>query len=237
MNRPAAIDGFRRIVRILAERFGIVPMALSDLRLSAERLRNVRLIIIPSVEFLNRSAAEALLAASRAGAKLLFTGAIVGDPYGAIPDALRELGVVHATRPVRFHEMSPFGSVTFDRNLQESLLTGPTLPLEYAREDQPLVSLLREALAAAGVQANPSDDGVAVRLLVAPRAVLAVFVNETAHDAQRRITVAGRAVDVAVPAGRSRLMLFDRAAGNVIAQTYGQIASGAGANSMFANRN
>ncbi len=50
MNRPAAIDGFRRIVRVLAERFGIVPTALSDLRLTAERLRNARLVIVPSVE-------------------------------------------------------------------------------------------------------------------------------------------------------------------------------------------
>ncbi len=160
-----------------------------------------------------------MLAASRAGTKLLFTGAIVSDPYGDLPDALRELGVINAARPVRFHEMSRFGSVTFDRNLQESLLTGPTLPLEFAREDEPLVALLRDALASAGVQTNPSEDGVAARLLDAPRAVLAVFVNETAQDAKRRVVVAGRTIDVVVPAGRSRLTLFDRATGKAIADT------------------
>ncbi|HEY8132293.1 MAG TPA: hypothetical protein VII12_10390, partial [Thermoanaerobaculia bacterium] len=212
MNRPAAIDGFRRTIRILVERFGIVPTALSDLRLTAQRLGDARLIIVPSVEFLDRAAAEALLAASRAGTKLLFTGAIVSDPYGEVPSALRDLGVVDAARPVQFHEMA----ATFDRDLQESLLRGSTLPLEYAREDQPLVALLREALAAAGVQTHPSDSGVAVRLLDAPRAVLAIFINETSKDAQRRVTVAGHRIDVTVPAGRSRLLLFDRATGRVI---------------------
>jgi hypothetical protein len=210
MNRPAALDGFRRIVRILAERFGIVPSALSDLRLTAERLRDARLIIVPSVEFLDRSAAEALLAAKRAGTKLLFTGAIVSDPYGEVPEALRELGVVGAARPVEFHE----SGATFDRNLRESLLAGETLPVEYAREDEPLVALLHDALSIPS-----TDGGVTVRLLDAPRAVLAVFVNESAHDAQRRITIAGRAIDVAVPAGRARLMLFERETGKVLADT------------------
>jgi hypothetical protein len=144
---------------------------------------------------------------------VLFTGAVVGDPYGEVPDALRELGVVEAGRPVQFHEKA----ATFDRDLQESLLRGSTLPLEYAREHQPLIALLREALTAPRVQKHPSDNGVVVRLLEAPRAVLAIFVNETAQDAQRRVTVAGHAMDVAVAAGRSRLMLFDRATGKVIA--------------------
>jgi len=48
--------------------------------------------------------------------------------------------------------------------------------------------------------------------------VLAVFINDSAQDAQRRVTIAGHAMDVPVPAGRSRLMLFERATGRVIAQ-------------------
>ena len=219
MNRPAAMDGFRRIIRVLGERFGIVPAALSDLRLTAERLRHARLIIVPSVEFLTADAAEALLAAKRAGTKLLFTGAVVGDAYGEIPSALRELGVAGAGRPVRFHEMTSAGWATFDRNLQESLRAGATLPLEYAREDAPLVALLHDALAASGVQTYPSDGGVTVRLLEAPRAVLAVFVNDSAEDVQRRITIGGQQVNVMVAGGRSRLMLFERATGKLIAQS------------------
>ncbi|HEY3052871.1 MAG TPA: hypothetical protein VGK04_05715 [Thermoanaerobaculia bacterium] len=224
MNRPAATDGFRRAIRVLAERFGIVPTAISDLRLTPERLRNARLVIVPSVEFLDRNAAEALLAASRAGTKVLFTGAIISDPYGEIPDAFNELGVVDPGRPVQFREMTNAGWATFDRNLQESLLRSLSsgdiwhepLPLEHAREDEPLVALLARALAAADVPTNPSDGRVAVRVLESPRALLVIAVNETAEDAQRRVTIAGRAVDISVPAGRSRLVLFDRATGSEI---------------------
>jgi len=131
---------------------------------------------------------------------------------------------------VRLREAS---GVTFDNNLQEILLRSAAppleaftgniwhepLPLEYAREDTPLVTLLRHALKAAGVETHPSNSGVSARLLYAPRAVLAVLVNESTSDAQRRITVAGRAVDVPVPAQRSSLVLFERATGRVIAES------------------
>lgn len=69
MNRPAALDGYRRAVRLMGERFGVVPTALSDLRLAAERLKNAKLVIAPSLEFLNAQAAEALLAARRGEAE------------------------------------------------------------------------------------------------------------------------------------------------------------------------
>lgn len=228
MDRPAATDGFRRTIRVLAERFGVVPTALSELRLTAARLRDARLIIVPSMEFLDEPAAQALLTASQNGAKILVTGAVVGDPYGQVPPALEKLGIVDAGRPVRLRERA---GVTFDHNLQESLLRSAAsplesfagniwhepLPLEHAREDEPLVALLGGALTAAGVETHPSNNGVAARLLHAPRAILAVLVNETTTDAQRRITVAGRTVDIPVAAERSHLVLFERATGKVIA--------------------
>jgi len=235
MGRPAATDGFRRTIRVLAERFGVVPTALSELRLTAARLRDARLIIVPSMEFLDEAAAQALLAASQNGAKILVTGAVVGDPYGQAPPALEKLGIVDAGQPVRLREATRWASsgVTFDRNLQESLLRSVApplesfagniwhepLPLEHAREDEPLVALLDRALTAAGVETHPSHNGVAARLLQAPRAVLVVLVNETTEDAQRRITVAGRTVDIPVAAQRSRLVLFERATGRVVIET------------------
>jgi hypothetical protein len=189
MNRPA-LDGFRRTIRILAERFGIVPTAISDLRVTPERLRNAKLVIAPSVVPARR---------------VLITGAIDGQP----------------ARPVPFRE----NGATFDRNLQEALqqaiephsapnVIHEPLPLEYAREEEPLVALLTRALE--GIETHPSTSGVAARLLYAPRAVFGVFVNDTANDAVRRVTVAGRAVDIAVPAGRARFVLFERATGKVL---------------------
>jgi hypothetical protein len=197
MNRPAALDGARRIVRVLAERFGIVPTAISDLRLTPERLRDARLVIVPSAEFL-----EQTVPAKR----VVFTGAVSG----------RE------SRPVQFREMTSAGWATFDRDLQESLLRSVSgdeshepVPVEFAREEAPLVAFLTKALEDAGVTTYPSNDGVAVRLLEAPRAILAVAVNETSVDARRRI---GK-FEICVPAGRAQLLLFDPATGKLIARS------------------
>ncbi|HUP48179.1 MAG TPA: hypothetical protein VNA04_05245, partial [Thermoanaerobaculia bacterium] len=155
--------------------------------------------------------------------KVLFTGAVTGDFYGEVPEALRALGVVDRGRPVMFREEG----ATFDRNLQESLLRSELprsewhepLPLEHAREAGPFVALLRRAFAAAEVETHPSDSGVVARLLYAPRAILGVFINDGAHDVQRRVTVTGVPVDVFVPAGGSRLVLFERESGRIIAQS------------------
>jgi hypothetical protein len=237
MGRPAATDGFRRIIRVLAERFGVVPTALSELRLTAQRLRHARLVIVPSPEFLEEEAAVALLAASKEGARVLVTGAVSGDPYGRVGPALGELRITDAGAPVTFREATNWGRsgfATFDRNLQESLprstapplenLTGniwhEPLPLEHAHEDEPLSALLAGALAASGIETHPSDrGGVSLRVLTGSRALLVVAINETSRDAERRVTLAGRAFDIRVPAGRSRMILLDRSTGNVIAQT------------------
>ena len=220
MNRPAALDGYRRAVRVMAERFGVVPTALSDMRLTAERLRGAKLVIVPSVEVLSAGAADAL---RDSGAKVLFVGAITGDPYGEVPDALRSLAAVSEGRPVAFREEG----ATFDRNLQESLLRSTLprtewhepLPLEHAREEEPLVSLLSRAFAAAGVETHPSEQRVIARLLNAPRAIFGVFINDSSSDAVRRVRVAGRDVAVQVPASGSRLLLWERATGKLIVQT------------------
>ncbi|HEU5163870.1 MAG TPA: hypothetical protein VFV54_12030, partial [Thermoanaerobaculia bacterium] len=225
MGRPAATDGFRRMVRVMAERFGIVAAALSELRLTPERLRGAKLVIVPSPEVLSESAASALLAASRNGTKILVLGAVTGDPYGGLPPALRDLGIADRGRPVELKEAVGDSFATFDRNLRESLLrseaaalgelTGNVwhepVPLEHAREEEPLVALLARAFAKAGVEAHPSADGIAARLLYAPRAVFGVFMNETSRDGARTMTVGGRPVAIPVAAGQSRLVLFDRA--------------------------
>jgi len=190
MSRPGGVDGCKRMIRLLAERFGVVPTALSELRLTAERLKGARLILVPSPLVLEGEAAAALLAAARAGTKVLVTGVVLGDPYGEVPEALRELGIVDAGRPVSFRETtSGYGGeapawASFDQNASERIrrsvkpspesLEGNVwhepLPLEYAREDEPLAALLEAALAAAGIETQPSDVGVMARLLYAPRA-------------------------------------------------------------------
>ena len=108
---------------------------------------------------------------------------------------------------------------------ERSAVAGPVwhepLPLEHAREPEPLLALLGAALDAAGVATHPSEAPVAARLLAASRALLAVCVNETSDDVTRRLGVAGGTASVPVAAGRARLVLFERATGKVLAATPG----------------
>ncbi len=238
MGRPRALDGTRRVVRLLAERFGVVPTALSELRLTAERLRESRLVIVPTPEILQEGAAAALLAAARAGTRVLVTGAVEGDSYGRTTESLAALGLVDPGRPIALHEPTPWGgvgTVTFEGLAQEKLrrASGPSpvalagtvwhepLPLDLARETEPLAALLGAALDRAGVSTHPGTGGVAARLLVAPRAVLAAVVNESPSETARRVDVEGTPVDIPVGPLRARLVLFERGTARVIAATRG----------------
>ena len=239
MGRPGGADATKRVVRLLAERFGVVPTALSELRLSAERLKGARLVLVPSPEMLEEQAAAALLAATKAGAKILVTGAVEGDSYGRATASLQGLGVVDAGRPLALHEPTPWGNAglaTFEGLAQERMrragkpalaaLSGSVwhepLPLEFAREPEPLLALLGGALKAAGIETHPAAGGVAARILVAPKAVLVVVVNETPDAARRALKVEGRSVAIPVAALGARLALFERGSGRLIAVTPGE---------------
>jgi len=238
-GRPGGIDHTKRLVRMLAERFGVVPQALPDLRLTAAQLAGVKLAIAPAPEVLDESTAAALLAASRAGTKVLVTGPVEGDSYGRQTPSLKALGLLGESRPVALHERSGWGAaggqdVTFENLAQHWLkrstkpspaaLTGAVwhepLPLDFARETAPLEALLAAALKAAGVATQPAADGLLVRVLEAPRATFVAVVNETPEKAARRVVVAGRPLSVPVDALRARLVLFDKQ-GKVIVATPG----------------
>jgi hypothetical protein len=241
-GRPGGIDHTKRIVRLLAERHGVVPQALPDIRLTAEQLRGVKLAIVPTPEMLDEDAARALLEASKAGTKVLITGHVEGDSYGRSTPSLQALGVLGEGRPVALHEATTWGAasggtqwLTFESLAQHWLrrATKPSptalvgalwhepVPLDFARETEPLDALLTAALKAAGVPAHPAEGGVAARVLVAPKAVLVTCVNETPSAARRRVVVEGRLVEIPVEAYRSRLVLFERGTGQVLAATPG----------------
>jgi hypothetical protein len=239
LGRTNAIDATKIAVRTLAERFGVVPTAISDLRLTPARLAGVKLVLVPSADVLDESAAHALLEASRHGTKVLFTGPIEGDSYGLETPSLRALGVLGQARPVAVHEKSAWstsGWVAFEGLLQESArraerpsvatLAGAVwhepLPLELAREREPLVKLLGAALSAAAIPTSPGEWGVAARTLVAPRALLLVVVNERPEPAVRRLVADGKAFDVPVAALGTRLVVVERGGGGrVLASTPG----------------
>ena len=241
-GRPGGIDATKRIVRLLAERHGVVPQAFPDIRLTADQLRGVKLAIVPTPEILDEEAAKALLDASHAGTKVLVTGHVEGDSYRRATPSLQALGVLGEGRPVALHEQTPWaapagkpGWVTFENLAQHWLRRATTassstlkggvwhepLPLDFAREAEPLDALLAAALHSAGVGTHPAPDGVAARVLVAPKAILVACVNETPSAARRRVIVEGKPVEIPVEALRSRLALFERGTGRVIAATPG----------------
>jgi hypothetical protein len=236
-QRPGDLAATRRVVRMLGERFGVVPTALSDQRVTAERLAGAKLVLVPAPEMLDEPAARALLAASKAGALVVVTGAVEGDAYGRVGPALRELGLVGDARALVQHERTIWGGgwATFDDKIGEvvkrSTKAEPRqrvgyvwhepLPIEFAREPAVLAGFLEAVLKAAGIATHPTDTRVVARVLEAPKASLVVCVNETAEDAARRVTIEGRPLDVVVPAGRARLVLVERATGKVLAATPG----------------
>ena len=238
LGRTNAIDATKIVVRVLAERFGVVPTAISDLRLTSARLKGAKLVLVSSADVLDEAAARAILDASRAGAKVLFTGPIEGDSYGLETPSLRALGVLGPARSVAVHEKSAWsatGWLAFEGLLQESLrradkpsvasLAGAVwhepLPIELAREREPLVKLLEAALAGARVPTSPGEWGVAARALVAPRAILLTVINERPERAVRRVNAEGMAFDVPVAALGARLVLVDRATKRVVVATPG----------------
>ena len=108
LGRPGGIDATKVVVRLLSDRFGVVPTAISDLRLTAARLAGVKLVLVPSPEVLDERVAAALLAASKAGTKVLVTGAVDGDSYGLETPSLRELGLLGPARALALRESTPW---------------------------------------------------------------------------------------------------------------------------------
>lgn len=235
LGKTNAIDATKIAVRALAERYGVVPTAVSDLRLTAASLMGVKLVVVPGPDVLDEPAAKALLDASKAGTKVLVTGAIEGDSYGRATPSLKALGLLGPSRPVAMHETSGWGALTFEGLLQESARRADKpsvakvegsvwhepLPIELAREREPLAALLGAALNAAGVPTMPGTWGVTARVLVAPKCALVAVVNERPEATARRVVVEGRSLSVPVRAFGARLAIVERGTGKIIAATKG----------------
>ena len=243
-GRPGGIDHTKRLVRLLAERHGVVPQALPDVRLTAEQLRGVKLAFVPTPEMLDEDAARALLEASKAGTKVLITGPVEGDSYGRATPSLagpgrprrepaggppRDDGWGAARRPggvgdVR--EPRPALAAAGDEGQPDRTrrhrLARAAAPRLRPRDGAARRLVVRSAEGGRGRHA-PGAGRVAARVLVAPKAVLVACVNETAAPARRRVLVEGRPVEIPVEAFRSRLVLFERGTGRAPAATPGEV--------------
>ena len=142
------------------------------------------------------------------------------------------------SRALAFHEASrwsPGELLSFEGLLQENVRRSATpeltsfdgsvwhepLPLELARQREPLVRLLEAALEAAGIDTHRSAAPITARVLLAPKAALVIVVNETPSDATRTVHVDGAVFDIPVRAYRARLVLIERSSGKILVTTPG----------------
>ncbi len=234
--------GVQRIVRVLAEKFGIVPEILSEYKLTPDRLKDARLIIVPDAEMLYDSASVELYHASKNGTKILFTGAVEGNEYGKLSKDFLLLGLNHVSAPVSHYEPTNWEMkngrdvfVTFgdlehqylrksDAPQLDSLkgnILQEALPLEYASQRAPLIALLDSVLKYAGVRVHRYSTPVASRVLDTGNYSLVVLVNESSANSDRDIFAGTHEYSVSVEAGRTRLALIDRSSGKIIAATEG----------------
>jgi hypothetical protein len=239
-----AMAGVQTIVRVSAENFGIVPTMLSEFKLSESRLKGIRLVIVPSGGMICDSGAAELFKASQNGTKVLFIGAVEGNEYGKQSGQFRKLGLGHGNRPVSHYEPTNWASedggskkvLTFGSGKSENLRKSDTpfldtlkgnilnepLPIELALEREPLVAMLHAVLKYSGMPSDISDNRVASRILKTDEVALVVCVNESSADVRREISLGGRTFEIPVRAGRSRLVLFNRADGTMIVATEGE---------------
>ena len=244
---PAGSTTRSGVVRLLAERYGVVPQALPDIRLTAAQLarREARDRTVAGDARRDRGGgAPGRVEGGHEGARHRPRRGRLVRPRDAVAARARpprrgpaggapRVGGVgrHAgegsedrRRGGHVREPRPALAPPVDEAVARRahrLVWHEPLPLEFARETAPLDALLGAALKAASVATQPAEAGVAVRVLEAPKAVLVAVINETPAKTVRRAVVGGRTVSIPVEPLRSRLVLVDKS-GKVIADTPGE---------------
>lgn len=241
---PHAYAGTKRLVRVLGENFGVAPSMLSEYKLTEDRLKGVKLVIIPDAGMISDSAASVLYRASRRGTIVLFTGAVTGNEYGKVTPAFRLLGINPGSAPVSRYEPTNWDSgkaksehfVTFGSEKPEYLLKSISpqldtlkgnildepLPLEMARQKGPLINMLAAVMKYAGIKPHLFDSPLMSRVLYTGDAALIVCVNESSAVLSRVVSAGAYKYEIPVEAGRSRLVLVSLKNGKIIVATKGK---------------
>lgn len=230
----------RRVVRAFTDHLGIIPYLISEYKLTRERLSKSKLVVVPSVEFLDDSCADIIFDASLNGTKILFTGSLEGNAYGEITDNIIKLGLDNSSKPVSLFEKydSPIGSeknehsITFDNQQSEFIkkcnaakfyssgnIFHEPLPLELAREKEPLTDLLKNGLIMSGSAYLFNESPVSTNILDMQNHALVILMNESSGDATRELKINNYNFRFNIGAGCSSLLLIEKKSGKIIAET------------------
>src|SRR5262249_20313834 len=108
-GRPRAVDGTKNVIRALSDHLGIVPTAIAELALTPARLRDARLIIVPSPEMMDPAAIDLLGQVgvpSLSSQKLLLIGPLERDDDARDPKGAS----LNRHRAVRLREPTHWGA-------------------------------------------------------------------------------------------------------------------------------
>ncbi|MCL1893065.1 MAG: glycoside hydrolase family 5 protein [Holophagaceae bacterium] len=239
LGRPRADEGARRIVKLLADRLGVAGRLVSDQTCKPGDLDGIKLVIVPTIEYMNASTELALKQVMDSGGLVLVFGPIEGNFEGRPLSVLTDLdkggvrplfnreytldeGVIWSTFDQNISQSLRAGIPTFDfRDCQKSNLWHEGLPLDYAREEVALFNLITSALGQVGintrVQIRYLPDPVISRVLKSDRAYLIGASNESLDKTFRKFTVGKYGIYIPVKPGRSAFLLIDPNTGKVLA--------------------
>lgn len=230
----------RRIVRAFTDHLGITPYLISEYKLSYKQLSKAKLVVVPSVEFLDDECADILYNASLNGTKILFTGLVEGNAYGEFTYNISKLGLDNRSKPVSLFEkyISLTGSendeypITFDNQQSEFIkkcsaemfysngnIFHEPLPVELAREKEPLIELLKNGLKLSGIEYLFNETPLSTNILDMMNHALVICMNESSIDATRDLKINNYNLRFNIGAGRSNLFLIEKNSGKIIAET------------------
>lgn len=230
----------KRLVRTLTDHLGITPSLISEYTLTTGRLANAKLVIIPSAEFINDEAAKVLYIVSLNGTKILFTGPLEGNSYGEISESISRLGLMNKSAPVSLYEkyikqndQAKVETIATFENQQSEFIKKcvadnlysnnniyhEPLPLELAKEKEPLIDLLKYMLGKSSIEYYYDETPLSTNILPMKNHSLVVLVNESSVDLTKILKLENIPLNAKVSAGQSKLLIIDRKSGSVISET------------------
>lgn len=230
----------KRLVRTITDHFGVTPPLISEYKLTTVRLANAKLVIIPSAEFINDEAARVLNNASLNGTKILFTGSLEGNSYGEISESISRLGLINKSTPVSLYEKyikqnnqtNAETIATFDNQQSEFIkkcaaenlysnnnIFHEPLPLELAKEKEPLIDLLKYILTKSSIEYYYDETPLSTNILFMKNNFLVVLVNESSVDLTKNLNLGNISISTKVKAGQSKLLMINRQSGKIISET------------------
>jgi hypothetical protein len=218
--------GTRRAVRILCEQMAVSVQVVSEYRTS-EDLGSPRAILLPACRGISDRAWQDIQAAVANGAELLCSGWFEADDAGQAAVRIGALDAGAKPRALASVEPTSGGDLRYDAAITQSVYAARRLramrrfrvgkgrvvhsavPIEWSQPSPAQRSLYDMVFAGFGSSIT-SAAGVLVRTIQFKQATLLVVVNERSRAAEIPLPKAFEPRLLVVPAGRTRMFLFDR---------------------------